>query len=329
MDDIELCEYLEHRDRHSISRLISNNQNFFRQLLALIEKDIRICEWKSSTITAEQQLLVVLRFHATGSVQKVQGDMIGFSQPTISRVVSRVSEVLAKLAGEYIVFPPAEEWNEKLFYDIASFPGVIGAIDGTHIEVQVPKAVQERFRNRKNRITLNVQAVVDAKMKFTNLVVRWPGSVHDSRIFRNSALYDFLETNNINGHLLGDAGYACKNYMMTPLANPTSPAEKRYQISHTKTRNVIERTFGAWKAKFYCLHIPLRISLKNTLNVIVACGVLWNFLINIGDEITENSFACDLPEDVNEAELNQSANNDNRGTAKRCLLIDRYFQEIQ
>ncbi|RWR99123.1 hypothetical protein B4U79_00028, partial [Dinothrombium tinctorium] len=40
----------------------------------------------------------------------------------------------------------------------------IGAIDGTHIEVL--KSAQEKFRNRKNRISVNVQAVVDADMRF-------------------------------------------------------------------------------------------------------------------------------------------------------------------
>ena len=39
---------------------------------------------------------------------------------------------------------------------------------------------------------MNVQAVCSHDLKFTNIVARWPGSVHDSRIYRNSRLCAFF-----------------------------------------------------------------------------------------------------------------------------------------
>lgn len=36
------------------------------------------------------------------------------------------------------------------FYSIASFPGVIGAVDGTHIRIQVPCDYKEQYVSRKN-----------------------------------------------------------------------------------------------------------------------------------------------------------------------------------
>lgn len=30
--------------------------------------------------------------------------------------------------------------------------------------------------------------------------------------------------------MVGDGGYACRNYMMTPLSNPITEAEVRYQV---------------------------------------------------------------------------------------------------
>ena len=33
-----------------------------------------------------------------------------------------------------------------------------------------------------------------------------------------------------NGFLLGDGGYPCRDYLMTPLLNPYTEPEKRYQV---------------------------------------------------------------------------------------------------
>ena len=57
-------------------------------------------------------------------------------------------------------------------------------------------------------------------MEFTDIVVRWHGSVPDSRIFENSVIRDRFEADEISGYLLGDRGYPCRNYLLTPLSNP-------------------------------------------------------------------------------------------------------------
>jgi len=159
------------------------------------------------------------------------------------------------------------------------FPGVIGLIDGTHIQVQVPAELRSRFYDRKSNTSLNIQAVVGPDMKFLDFVNRWPGSTHDSRIFHSSSLFCRLESNPPDGHLLADAGYPIYRYMLTPFrSGDLTPAEMAYQTAHIATRNLIERTFGAWKSKFQCLKF-LRMKLETNLDVISACAVLWNFLL--------------------------------------------------
>lgn len=44
-----------------------------------------------------------------------------------------------------------------------------------------------------------------------------------------------------NRWLIGDSAYPCTSYLLTPLLNPTSHDEHRYNEAHIKTRNVIER----------------------------------------------------------------------------------------
>lgn len=68
---------------------------------------------------------------------------------------------------------------------------------------------------------------------------RWPGSVHDSTIFDNSLLRAQFENNEFKGcFLLGDGGYPCRKYLMTPLLNPTTAAEKKYQVNKINISNI-------------------------------------------------------------------------------------------
>lgn len=149
---------------------------------------------------------------------------------------------IAKLRPKFIKFADRNEANavKIKFYEIAGFPGVIGAIDGTHVPIKSPGGnTAELFRNRKGFMSINVQGIYNADLLFTDLVVCWPGFVHDCTIFNNSTCGVLFETERLSGVLLGDNGYALKPYLMTPLLNPSTIEEIAYNRSHSNTRNVI------------------------------------------------------------------------------------------
>src|SRR5690348_12416673 len=68
-------------------------------------------------------------------------------------------------------------------------PGAIGAIDGSFIEIPAPKVDQESYCNRKKFHSIILQGVCDPDMKFLDCNIGWPGSVHDSRVLRNSNIF--------------------------------------------------------------------------------------------------------------------------------------------
>lgn len=114
----------------------------------------------------------------------------------------------------------------KTCYIIA---GVVGCIDCTHVQISSPGGNDaELFRNRKQVFSINVQAICDHQLNFTNIIAKWQGSVHDCRIFEWSDISGELETGEAPGLLLGDSGYALKPFLMTPLSNPVTPAELRF-----------------------------------------------------------------------------------------------------
>lgn len=107
------------------------------------------------------QLLVALRFYGAGTFQVVTGDLVNVSQPTVSRVVTRLSMMIAAtLYPALCKLPTATEafGVMRQFYAIAGFPGVTGCIDCTHVPIRSPGGDDaEVFRNRKGYFSANVQ----------------------------------------------------------------------------------------------------------------------------------------------------------------------------
>ena len=161
------------------------------------------------------------------------------------------------------------------FQQIANFPNVIGCIDGTHIPVKKPNQNSAAFRNRKGFYSLNTQLICDHKLKITGVVCKWGGATHDARIFENSKIFDKGEDGELDGVLLGDNGYPCKAYLLTPVLNPRNEPEARYNRSHISTRNCVERCIGVLKSKFRCLSRDSKMRLFQETNaiVVVACCV--------------------------------------------------------
>ena len=200
------------------------------ELVRITEADLQHPTARNHALTPLQQVMVALRFYATGSMQIVVGDTIIVSQPTVSRAIRAVSVALARRINNFVHFPEGNELirNQESFHEMAHFPGVVGLIDGTHIRIQAPSEHEDEYVNRKNFHSINVQVIVDSNCNIINAVVKWPGSTHDSRILRESAIGRELEARRKRGILLADSGYPCRPWILTPFLNPANAAQARY-----------------------------------------------------------------------------------------------------
>ncbi|XP_053380159.1 putative nuclease HARBI1, partial [Mercenaria mercenaria] len=224
-------------------RFSNNGINYLENLLL---DDLKRPTHRSCALSPKQQILIALRFFATGSMYQVIGDTMGFNKGTVSRAVDSVTNALLGHFKDFVSWPTPDE-KKKIstgFYQLAGFPNVIGCIDGTHVRIQAPAGDEASYVNRKGFHSISVQAVCDDKGRFTSVNASWPGSCHDSHIFRTSGLCHKLERENkafSDGVLLGDSGYACRPFLMTPFLVTDTEGKVRYQQSHTRTRVTIER----------------------------------------------------------------------------------------
>ena len=132
----------------------------------------------------------------------------------------------------------------------------------------------DEYVNRKN--FTSVQLVCDGKEKFTNVVAKWPGSVHDARVLKMISLSQILP--NLPGQPLdlGDSGYGIAPYLTVPYSNPQTGQQRCFNRVFTIEHVIIERCIGQLKRRFPAIAHPVRIKLERIPGLIVSCVVLHN-----------------------------------------------------
>ncbi|KAJ8927466.1 hypothetical protein NQ314_020063 [Rhamnusium bicolor] len=141
-------------------------------------------------IGAAHSVLIFLWFaaHQTASFRDV-ADRFDITISSLFRITNKVIRFLSSMSADVIKWPNEEEQEriEEYFLE-KGFPGVIGAIDGTHIKIDKPSDDPDSYLNRKHFFSIQVQVVCDHEKRIRDVFLGYPGSVHDSRAFRASPL---------------------------------------------------------------------------------------------------------------------------------------------
>ncbi|XP_018368784.1 PREDICTED: putative nuclease HARBI1, partial [Trachymyrmex cornetzi] len=162
------------------------------------------------------------------------------------------------------------------------FPGIIGAVDGTHVAIWPPeKELEHLYINRKLYHSLNILIVSDYYGKILTVNSGHGGRTHDARVWNASTVSAHLEQQYNNGRrnywLLGDSAYPLLPYLMTPkLGQPEGSPSARYTDAHVRASSRIEQTIGVLKGRWRCLRKErgLHYSPEFSALIVNACCVL-------------------------------------------------------
>ena len=150
---------------------------------------------KNKCLSPRKQLLVALHWMGNGSQYHGISDMHGISKATVCRCVHRVTDAIVELLLPKVICWPDDPSALALkFFQKGGFPNVVGCADGTLVNIDAPHQNEAAYVDRYGNHSLNVLMICgpDHEILFVN--ASWPGSVHDSRVLRNSSISHKFES---------------------------------------------------------------------------------------------------------------------------------------
>ncbi|XP_071578236.1 uncharacterized protein [Temnothorax nylanderi] len=227
-------------------------------------------------ISPEKQFLLAIWRMATPDSYRPICEKFDVSRATALTTTRRVIKTLYNLAPAVIKWPSGNNVNEVStgFKVSSGFPKVIGAIDGTHINIPAPRVQPASYVNRKGHYSIQLQAVCNHKAHFIHCFAGYPGSVHEK--FPNDC------------HILGDAAYKLHQNVIVPCSDNghLTPRQKNFNFCHSSARIAIERAFGLIKTRFRSIRTVLAMDRTDLIPMfIIACCVMHNICLSRGDEM--------------------------------------------
>lgn len=270
-------------------------------------------------ISRDKDLLMMLWYIGSKETIRSIADRFNVSESTFHSHNRKMLDVFKKhFLQKFVIWPTDVQNVNDEFEQKRNFPGVIGAIDSTHICIKPPHGHATDYFNRKKFHSIILQAVCRGDKRFTDVFCGWPGRVHDARVFQNSPLRQRGPTLCGQCHLLGDGGYPCKRWLITPYRNRGNLTRDQIKFNQilSGTRVITENSFGLLKGRFRRLQFIEMNDIAYVVKAVITACILHNICILHQDELDEH-----FDNDPQQFPLiNPLLENDAEGQLKRTLL---------
>ncbi|CAH1969151.1 unnamed protein product, partial [Acanthoscelides obtectus] len=295
-------------------------------------------------ISAEQRLVITLRFLATGESYRSLALHFRLGVATVSNIVNHTCMVIwDTMKSDYLPKPTQATWHNKSqqYWTKWNFPNCIGSIDGKHIEVKCPSNTGSLYYNYKQYFSILLQALVDADCKLIAVDIGSFGRQSDGGNFRSSSLFRALDRKeldvppdqclpqtNIKAPLVivGDEAYPLLPYLMRPYPRRNLDNSKRifnYRLS--RARRCAECAFGIMSGKWRILLKPIETKIETAINIVKAICILHNFVIEQEGFKTNKECQTGFSGDINPSTYTHSQYRFSEDAKRTREILTNYF----
>ncbi len=270
-------------------------QNLLR-VVDLVHDDLARPDDRGQPLSPLQQVALALAFYASDSFLRIAGRMMGVKKNCAHVTVKEVTNVFCRSSHKFISMPTNAEMRESAnkLSERFGIPNIPLGVDGTQIrldkkpnESEIQGLHTQDFWCRKQFYAINVQMIGDGGLLIRDLDVRWAGSTHDARIWRNSAAKVIIERQS-EFCIVGDSAYPISRTLIKPFKETPTRQHQRFNRALTGLRTVCtENIIGIWKRRFPCLRMGLRMKLETSVKIIRATGVLHNLAVVLQDPLPD------------------------------------------
>ena len=256
---------------------------------------------RNGRITTEIRLACALRYFAGGSYLDITLSH-GIGKTDLYRSIWAVIHATNACLSLQFCFPTTTSQCQSIASEFANrskagFRNCIGCIDGMLVWTEKPSKKQclevgvddgKFYCGRKGKFGLNLQAVCDARCRFTYISLQHPASASDYLAFVTYSLYGQLTEGDglPPGYCLyGDNAYVNESYMAVPFQATANGLKDSYNFYHSQVRINIECSFGILTNRWRLLKTPLSAKISiSRINALISCLCkLHNFCIDNGN----------------------------------------------
>ncbi|XP_059315194.1 protein ALP1-like [Lycium ferocissimum] len=255
-----------------------------------------------------EQVALALRRLSSGNSLISVGDSFGTHHSTVSQVTWRFIEAIEEKGLHHLRWPTMEEDMTQIkskFERIQGLPNCCGAIDATHITMMLSSSEQtaDVWLDQNKNHSMVLQAVVDPKMRFRDIVTGLPGKMNENSVLQSSTFFKLCEKGErLNGnkinlseeaevreYIVGDSGFPLLPWLLTPYqGKELSESKAEFNKRHFATRIVAQRALSRLKEVWKMIHGMMWRPDKHKLpRFILVCCILHNIIIDMEDEVLD------------------------------------------
>ncbi|PSR95135.1 Nuclease [Actinidia chinensis var. chinensis] len=291
----------------SIFKISRKTFNYICSLVKepMMEKSTNFMFSNGNIMSLNDQVAVALRRLSSGDSLIAVADSFGTSHSTVSQVTWRFVEAMEERGLRHLQWPSTEQEMTSVkskFERLRGLPNCCGAIDTTHITMLLSSSEMESnvWLDREKNCSMILQAIVDANMRFRDIVTGWPGNMNDFSVLQSSSIFKLCEKGErLNGnktnlsegtelgeYIVGDSGFPLLPWLVTPYkAKELSKTEAEFNKRLFATRIVAQRALARLKEMWRIIQGVMWRPDKHRLpRIILACCILHNIVIDMEDE---------------------------------------------